>query len=124
VNEEKADRIIELLEEILKWTRLEGLQKAKVALTELLKTESERLAYEYSDGRTSREVAVVVGVSHATIANYWKKWARYGIVTERSSRGGGTRYKRLFSLSDFGIDVPRITEQAAIAERESEAEGH
>jgi hypothetical protein len=122
MGEEKFDRIIELLEEILKWTRLEGLQKAKAALTELLKADAEKLAYEYSDGRTSREVAGVVGVSHATIANYWRKWSRYGIVVERSSRGGGTSYKRLFSLSDFGIEVPKNAEQTLVAKGKSETE--
>jgi Fic family protein len=112
MSEEKFDRIIGLLEEILKWTKLQGLEKAQNALTTLLHTDSEKLAYENSDGKTSREVSAIVGVSHVTIANYWKKWARYGIVTEVSSKGGGTRYKRIFSLQDFGIDFPKNTEQS------------
>jgi len=102
---EQFDRIIQLLEELLKWTRLEGVQKAKTTLTNLLERDVEKQVYEYSDGRTSREIAGIVGVSHGTVTNYWKKWARYGIVDEVRSRGG-TRYKRIFRLSDFGIEVP------------------
>lgn len=107
MSDEKFGRMIQLLEEILKWTRLEGVQRAKTALTELLKTNAEKLVYEYSDGRTSRDIAKIVGVSHATVTNYWKKWARYGIVKEVGARGG-TRYQRIFSLSDFGIGVPQV----------------
>jgi DNA-binding CsgD family transcriptional regulator len=112
--------MIQLLEEILKWTRLEGVQRAKTTLTELLKTHAEKLVYEYSDGRTSRQIADIVGVSHATVTNYWKKWARYGIVKEVGARGG-TRYQRVFSLSDFGIEVPPVsvaTRQAETTEQQ------
>ena len=82
MSDEKLDRMIQLLEEILKWTKLEGIQRAKTALTELLRTDAEKLVYEHSDGRTSRDIAKIVGVSHATVTNYWKKWAKYGIVKE------------------------------------------
>lgn len=120
MSDEKFDRMIQLLEEILKWTRLEGVQRAKTTLTELLKTHAEKLVYEYSDGRTSRQIADIVGVSHATVTNYWKKWARYGIVKEVGARGG-TRYQRVFSLSDFGIEVPPVsvaTRQAETTEQQ------
>jgi len=120
LSDEKFDRMIQLLEEILKWTRLEGVQRAKTTLTELLKTHAEKLVYEYSDGRTSRQIADIVGVSHATVTNYWKKWARYGIVKEVGARGG-TRYQRVFSLSDFGIEVPPVsvaTRQAETTEQQ------
>ena len=40
--------------------------------------------------------------------NYWKKWAPYGIVREQGTRGGGTRYQAIFSLNDFGIDMPKM----------------
>jgi predicted transcriptional regulator len=111
LSDEKFDKMIQLLEEILKWTRLEGVQRAKITLAELLKTDVEKLVYEYSDGRTSREIAEIVGISHATVVNYWKKWARSGIVKEVGARGG-TRYRRIFSLPNFGIEVPRVAPTA------------
>jgi Fic family protein len=112
LSEEKIDRIINLLEEILKWQKLQGLEKAQSAIKTLLTNDVEKLAYEFSDGKTSREVSAVVGVSHVTIANYWKKWAKYGIVTEIKAQGGGTRYRKIFSLSDFGIDVPKVEKKS------------
>lgn len=115
--EEKTDKMIELLEEILKWVRLEGTQRAKDTLAGLLKTDAEKRVYENSDGRTSREIAQVVGTSHVTVINYWKKWARYGIVREKGSRGG-TRFVKVFSLADFGIEVPRISAKERTAKKE------
>lgn len=116
--EKETDKIIELLEEILKWVRLEGAPRAKDTLTGLLETDLEKLVYETSNGRTSREIAKIVGTSHVTVINYWRKWARYGIVKEKGSRGG-TRFVKVFSLADFGIEIPRIYAQKKTAEGES-----
>lgn len=107
MSDEKFDRMIRLLEEILKWEKIGGIQQVKNVLAELLKTDVEKLVYENSDNRTSREISEITGVSHATVINYWKKWAKYGIVEEVRAQGG-TRYKRIFSLSDFGIEVPEV----------------
>ncbi|RLG50242.1 MAG: hypothetical protein DRO00_08995 [Thermoproteota archaeon] len=103
----KEDRIIELLEEILKWTRFQGMQRVKEVLLDVLKTDKEKIAYHYSDGRGSVEVARLAGFkSHTPILENWKKWARLGLMEPIRVRGG-TRYKRAFSLPDFGIEVPR-----------------
>jgi DNA-binding CsgD family transcriptional regulator len=133
LSNEKLDKMIQLLEEILKWVRLEGAQRAKDTLSGLLKTDTEKLVYESSDGRTSREIAQIVGTSHATVSNYWRKWARYGIVKETGTRGGGTRFQKVFSLSDFGIEVSQtisrekivpsketVTEKAVVNEKSKE----
>ena len=121
MSKEQFDKITELLEEILKWTRLEGTQKAKATLTELLKTDNEKAIYENSDGKkTSREIAAIIGVSHVTVINYWKRWSRYGIVKEVSARGG-TRFKKVFSLSDFGIErkhARAMTKEEYVEEKE------
>ena len=104
--DEKNDRIIQLLEEILKWTRIEGMQKTKTIFDEFVKTDVEKLVYENSNGQTSREVGAIAQTSHTTVVSYWRKWSKFGIVEEVVSRGG-TRYKRIFSLTDFGIEVPQ-----------------
>jgi len=117
MTEEKTDKIIELLEEISRWVKFEGIQRATDVFAGLLKTDTERLVYESSDGRTSREIAQVVGTSHATVINYWKKWAKHGIVREKASRGG-TRFVKVFSLTDFGIEIPRITKKERTVEKE------
>jgi DNA-binding MarR family transcriptional regulator len=106
---------IELLREILKWTRFEGIQKARDTLETLLKTDIEKIIYQNSDGRTSREIAQLVGTSHPTVIRHWKRWSVYGIVEEVRSRGG-SRYKRVFSLPDFGIEVPQTERRADSSE--------
>jgi len=119
MSEEETSTVIGLLEEILKWVRLEGSQRAKSTLIDLLKTDIEKLIYENSDGRTSREIAHAVGTSHVTVTNYWKKWASYGVVKERSSRGG-TRFVKVFSLTDFGLEVPRVPAEERVSSEATE----
>ncbi|MGE5533363.1 MAG: hypothetical protein ACM3UN_03330 [Bacillota bacterium] len=107
ISDEKADRLIELLEEILKWTRIEGMQRTKSIFEEFVKSDLEKVVYENSNGQTSREVGAIAKTSHTTVVSYWRKWSKLGIVKEVVSKGG-TRYKRIFSLDDFGISVPKI----------------
>jgi len=108
MSENKSDRIIMLLEEILKWTRFQGWRGVKDVLLDTLNDDISKLIYHYSDGKGSREVATLAGLkSHKTVLNYWKKWAILGIV-EPLKVQRGIRYKRSFSLSDFGIEIPKI----------------
>lgn len=109
--------LVELAREQLKWSKVQGILTARQVLSSSLRGDSEKLAYQFSDGRGSQEVAKVAGVSYATVTVYWKKWATLGVV-EPMKVQGGTRYRRIFSLEDLGIDVPRIpvTETARPAE--------
>lgn len=67
------DRIIELLEELVKWTRVTSIPYVKKLLLEILPTLEEKIAYQLSDGkRNSREVADQANISHPTIAKWWK----------------------------------------------------
>jgi len=100
----------ELLREILKWIKFEGMQRVKGVLTDVLQKDIERIIYQFSDGRGSSDIAKLAGVSHQTVVNYWKRWSTLGIVEAERARGG-TRYRRVFSLEDFGIEVPRPREE-------------
>ena len=120
MDDEKFDRMIQLLEEILKWTSFEARQNVRNTFIELLKTDAEKLIYQNSDGRTSREVAQAAGTSHGTVVNYWRKWSGHAIVEEVRSRGG-TRYKRVFSLTDFGIEVPQVRASRTISEHQEQS---
>jgi hypothetical protein len=97
--------IIEILREILKWIKVTSIPHVKKLLLELLPSDEEKLAYQYSDGRTSQEVSRLAGVSYITITRWWKTWIRAGI-TEAIGVKGGERARRVFSLEDFGIEVP------------------
>lgn len=109
------ERIFDLLKEILKWTRFQGMISVKGVLLDTLKKDEEKVAYESSEGRGSKEVAKLAGISHQTVVNYWKKWATLGIVEPLKVRGG-LRYRRSFSLSDFGIEVPKMKVEEKLKE--------
>ncbi|MGI0086800.1 MAG: hypothetical protein ACREBI_02420 [Nitrosotalea sp.] len=97
-------RMIELLEELVKWKRFEGAQLAKKVLRELLAKDTEKIVYQYSDGRGTKEIADLAGVSDFLVRSYWKKWNVEGLVIPSEKHKG--RYERVFSLEDFGIETP------------------
>lgn len=104
---DKQDKIIELLGEILKWTKITSIPHVKTLLQEILPSEKEKIAYHYTDGRSSREIAKLADVSLSTVANWWKTWAKVGIVELVNVRRG-KRAKRIFSLEEFDIKIPKI----------------
>jgi Fic family protein len=108
MNDKSIERVIELLEEILKWTKFAGAREVRTVLMNILDTEQKRLIYHLSNGEHgSVEIGKVVNVSDSTIRRYWESWVRLGIVEPLSVRGG-VRYKKSFQLEDFGFTVPQI----------------
>jgi len=120
--EESYKKIIELLSEIVKWVKFNGIQSVRQVLSENLKKDSDKIAYHYSDGRTSAEVAALAGVSDFTVRSYWKKWATLGLVLPSEKFKG--RYERIFSLEDFGMEIPlpKKTETKVESKEEKESE--
>jgi hypothetical protein len=113
---EDQKKVIELLTAIAKWSRFSGIQTARQVITSTLQNDAEKLAYHYSDGRASRDVAKMSGLSDFTIRNYWKKWNIAGLVFPSNKFKG--RYERAFSLEDFGIELP-ATRQVAESSTET-----
>ena len=111
----------ELLREILKWIKFEGMQRVKGVLTDVLQKDTEKIIYQFSNGQSSGDIAKLAGVSHQTVVNYWKRWSTLGIVEAERARGG-TRYRRIFSLEDFGIEVPQPREEISKEETTSSQE--
>lgn len=102
-------RAIELLEELVKWTKATSIPKVREILEELVRSPSERVLYKYSDGKTARkELSEISGIDEADISRDWKKWAIGGILEQVPSKGG-SRGCSTFSLEDFGIDVPDLS---------------
>jgi hypothetical protein len=120
---DKQDRMIEILEETLKWIRVTSIPNVKKLLLDILPNDKERMAYHFSDGKhNGQEVATFAGVATGTISNWWKLWVRSGIA-ESVSVKGGERARRLFSLEDFGIGVPPALETKQEKEQVEVAEG-
>ena len=96
------------LNELLRWTKFAGMQQLRNILVQALgNDDAAALAYEFSDGaRGTREVAQIAGISHNTVAVYWRKWSRLGIVEPSSTYQG--RYQRICSLEEVGLVVPPL----------------
>jgi len=109
------------LDQLLKWTRFAGMQQLRTILTQNLTTDIEMLIYELSDGeRSTREIAGFSGVgSNATVASYWRKWSKLGIVEPSEKRQG--RFRRICSLEEVGLTPPPIPQATAETEQPEEA---
>lgn len=119
-NADKQDKIIELLGEILRWTRLQGVQNARAVLTTTLKADTDKIIYHLSDGRPSGQIAKVCGVTEVSVRNYWRRWFTVGI-TQPSKKYKG-RFERSFSLEDLGIKVPAMPAASATIKERVEQE--
>ena len=110
----KIDKVIELLQEMLKWVKFAGAREVRTVLMNILDTEQKRLIYHLSDGEHgSVEIGKAANVSDSTIRRCWESWVRLGIVEPLSVRGG-VRYKKSFQLEDFGFTVPQIKAGAEV----------
>ena len=98
-----------LLKEILKWIKIGGIKKVKEVLTNNLTDNNKKLVYHFSDGNKNIwDICKTTGIkSTATISNYWNQWKKIGIVEVVPAKRG-ERIKKIFELSDFDIEVPKI----------------
>jgi hypothetical protein len=100
-----------VLQEILRWTRVTAIALVGERIGQALASDNEKLVYHLSDGQIgSRDIAAKMGksVSHQTVVNYWKKWARLGIVEPCPNYEG--RWQRVIGLEELGIDLPKLPE--------------
>jgi len=120
--DDKLDKIIKTLEEMLKWVKVAYFPHVKKLLLDNLSSDEEKVAYHYSDGRTSREISKLVGVSHKTVTRWWKDWVTAGLAETISVKGGGERAKRTFSLEEFGIEIQQIKRAKRLKKEEETIE--
>jgi hypothetical protein len=100
-------RVVELLEELVVWTRFIARAQLEGALRSALTDPKRQAAYELTDGeRSQSEIASLVGIDQSTVSDFWARWRRLGLIREI-----GRRPKHLVRLTDLGWTVP--TEAAA-----------
>jgi hypothetical protein len=106
------------LSQILKWIKFASVQQLRNILSQTLENDTAALVYELSDGkRGTRELAKLAGLkSNATIASYWKRWNKIGIVEESPQYQG--RYARICSLEEVGLTVPPLLQSGSIEEQQ------
>lgn len=113
---EQDNEQTQLLREIVKWTKISAMEKVKSILENYLISDSKKIIYALSDGtKGTKDISNMVGnISHMSVSNYWKEWAKAGIG-ELIPVMGGSRFKRSFDLEDFGIELPKITQNTSNA---------
>jgi hypothetical protein len=131
MNNTSVEKMVALLQEMLKWVKFAGVREVRTVLMNILDTEQKRLIYHLSDGeRGSVEIGKMANVSDSTIRRYWESWVRLGIVEPLGVRGG-IRYKKSFELEDFGFIIPQVKvekkegvleEKSATSDTKSETE--
>ena len=122
MSEENLDpqkRTIELLEELLKWTKASTRPVIKKLFEDNIQTDMEKLVYELSDSKSSPVIASTVGIDPKTVRDYWGRWANAGMM--EICPNYKRRYCKTFSLSELGIEVPEIKQEQQ-TEEENEDE--
>jgi len=118
-NDEEAWRrqVVELLKELVNWTRASGYTNIRATLVANLDTEEKVRVYRLTDGeKSTRQIQAATGVDKNQVSQYWRAWERAGIVvTVPGTRG---RRRALFSLEDFGIDTASLSIVAEAGEEE------
>ncbi len=104
------DRMVELVEELVAWTKFANQEALITVWRKVLSDEKHLVAYELTDGtRTQREVAEGSGLSQPTISSLWQGWRRTGLARELS----GGKVRHLARPSDFGmVAAPKKAKQS------------
>lgn len=90
------------MDEIIMWLKC-GLQEDLCeALAAVFESNEQKIAFEFSDGRTAKEIGEIIGKTGRAVQYWWEDWERKGFVTGRTNK------KKCFSLKDFGIEVPPL----------------
>jgi hypothetical protein len=106
VSEDTEQHMIELLGEILRWTKI-GALNLRESLAQELDDSQKRLVYELTDGiRSTREIEEICRVPARTVASWWSRWKELGFVDSSPKYQG--RVQRLCSLRMLGIAIPEV----------------
>lgn len=107
----EADILIRRLDELVFWTRFSALPTFRALIMDNLRTDTDKLVYELSNGeRSTRDIASMISrggrrVSHVSIARMWQRWSILNLVMPAQRVG---RYRRVLSLESMGIEIPPI----------------
>jgi hypothetical protein len=98
-----SDRALEVLEELLSWTRFSNRAAFVDTIGAVMNDPRHLIAYEATDGHRSQgEVAASAGLSQPTVSSLWARWRRLGLVV------GPDRPRHLARPSDLGIEIPPV----------------
>jgi len=103
-----SETISQKLDELIFWTKFSALPMFRTILVENLRTDTDKLVYELSNGkRSTRQISKLITkggrkITHVTIANMWQRWNILNLVIPAERMG---RYRKVISLEALGIDI-------------------
>jgi hypothetical protein len=101
-DETELIRLVELVEEQLRWQRAAALPEVRRTIEAALSTTQLRRAYEACDGqRSSKEIARSVGISKQAFSGWTRNWRDLGIAYEVEGR----QIRHLTSLRSLGLPI-------------------
>jgi Fic family protein len=90
----------DLLKEILKWQKIQGLSAFKSLIPILLDSKEKRAVYEMTDGTlTVKQISEKAKVATGTVSNWWNKWLAEGILYR-----DGNKYIKIASIKDLFLE--------------------
>ncbi len=117
----KLDTLNSTMKEILKWSRFQNMPRLREVLEKELDDQSKKLVFENTDGQKSmRQVSAESGVPIPTIQGWWNRWYNLGILEPSETWRG--RLRRICSLRDVGIEMPKVSQRRREAKTKSAAE--
>ncbi|MHA1757652.1 MAG: hypothetical protein ACTSVV_12835 [Promethearchaeota archaeon] len=105
--------ILNKMDEVLQWLKIQNINTLKEIIETL--NDKEKLVYNLSDERSSRDIEKIINVSHSTITLWWKKWYKLGIMKESKKYKG--RYIHFYSLDDLNIQIPKILNNKNVGDK-------
>src|SRR4051812_17229371 len=90
----------DILKEILKWQKIQGIQAFKAQVGLLLDTKEKKQVFELTDGTMSvKQISEKAKVATGTVSNWWNKWLAEGILVRE-----GARYTKVASIEGLFTD--------------------
>jgi len=110
-------RKIELLEELLMWTKIANFDKVKSVIEGVLDNEKKLKVYALTGEKTQAEISDGLKMSARDITAVWQECERRGLLVKI-----GKRYEKTIDLADFGL-IPRAIETGDRRAENLEPEG-
>lgn len=94
------ERQVELLEELVKWTKVANYDKVKDVLEKVLDKDNKRKAYMLTGKEPSRDVICKKAkINKNTLSALWKQCEMIGLAVRK-----GGKITTFFDLKDFGLE--------------------
>lgn len=108
-------RVVELLEELVRWIKAANYDAMKNSIEETLNNEKKKKAFMLLDKKKSQEIIDLLQIGSATLSDMCQECARKGLAKKE-----GKSYKTLINLEEFGLAPKGFDPDSFTEEKEPE----